>query len=57
MLAADKPVAELLPSDLREALIRASQIKDPMARRAAIDAAELQARLRRPDFYRKEQPK
>ena len=45
-----------LPEAVRRALIEASQVGEPdsLERRAAIDNAILNARLRHPDFFRVE---
>lgn len=51
------PVIKLLPPDAREALVKASKIKDPFARQAAIEEATERARWRYPKYFKTEQEK
>lgn len=46
------PVSTQLPFDIRAALVRAAQLKNPMQRRAAIEAVQATARARFPDLFR-----
>lgn len=43
-----QPVSDQLPFDVRMALVRASQVKDPMHRLVAIEAAQALLRARFP---------
>lgn len=48
------PVSNQLPFDVRAALVRASQIKNPVQRAAAIEAAQAMARARFPNLFKRE---
>ena len=45
-------VSKQLPFDVRAALVRAAQIKDPVQRAVAIEAAQAMARARFPNLFR-----
>jgi hypothetical protein len=52
--ANNAPVSMALPFDIRQALVRAAAIKDPLQRLRAIEEAERLGRLRFPGRFKAE---
>lgn len=46
-------ISEQLPYEIRMALVKASQVKDPFQRAAAIEAAQELARARFPKLFKR----
>jgi hypothetical protein len=46
-----QPISKALPFDIRTALVRAAQIKDPVQRAAAIEQVQAMAKARFPNLF------